>query len=213
MKDDFIREGIRGSLVVKDFVPATNIGKFDLKVEPHKKKITVVVKVFYRFIDNLQDQLTWTMSQKNDFKRDTRRVILEKWSNIYKIRCTKQSWEEFVMGIDFVIAEVSNPAYCRYVIEVKKLARYKSSGGINHGVVPHICGVNNFANEVDITKNQEQIFNYKEGLLRSGLRGLLPAGDGDFLTFSSDQHTLASGMKTYLDRFLSIVRASAPLMY
>ncbi|RJE78191.1 hypothetical protein BGP78_05740 [Pseudoalteromonas sp. MSK9-3] len=207
MKDDFIREGIRGSLVVKDFVPATNIGKFDLKVEPHKKKITVVVKVFYRFIDNLQDQLTWTMSQKNDFKRDTRRVILEKWSNIYKIRCTKQSWEEFVMGIDFVIAEVSNPAYCRYVIEVKKLARYKSSGGINHGVVPHVCGVNNFANEVDITKNQEQIFNYKEGLLRSGLRGLLPAGDGDFLTFSSDQHTLASGMKTYLDRFLSIVRA------
>ncbi|KAF7769908.1 hypothetical protein PCIT_a2832 [Pseudoalteromonas citrea] len=206
MKDDFIRDGIRGRLTVKDFVPATNIGKFDLKVSPHNKKITVIIKVFYRFIDNTQDQLSWTMTQKNEFKRNARRVILEKWSNMYKIRCTKQNWEEFVMDIDFVIAEVSNPAYCRYVIEVGKLARYKSSGGINHGVVPHVCGVNNFANDVDITKNQEQIFNYKEGLIRSGLRGLLPAGDGDYLTFSSNQHVVAPSMKTYLDRFLSIAR-------
>ncbi|MCL9780821.1 hypothetical protein M9194_05125 [Vibrio sp. S4M6] len=163
MKENFIREGIRGKLVVKDFVPATNIGKFDLKAEPHKKKITVVVKVFYRFLDNSQDQLTWTMSEKNDFKRNARRVILDKWANLYQIRCIKQNWEEFVMNINFVIAEVTNPAYCRYVVEVKKIARYKSSGGINHGVVPHVCGVNNFANEVDITKKQDRIFNYKAG--------------------------------------------------
>ncbi|RZG01133.1 hypothetical protein EXT48_17565 [Pseudoalteromonas sp. CO348] len=206
MKENFIRDGIRGNLVVKDFVPATKIGKFDLKVEPHKKKITVIVKIFYRFIDNTEDQLSWSMNEKNEFKRNARRVILEKWKNNYKIRCTKQNWEEFVMDINFVIAEVNNPAYCRYVVEVKKLARYKSSGGINHGVVPHVCDVNNFANEIDITKNQERIFNYKEGLLRSGLRGLLPAGDGDYITFSSDQHLLTTGIKTYLDRFLAIVR-------
>ncbi|MBQ4844577.1 hypothetical protein [Pseudoalteromonas sp. MMG005] len=206
MKDEFIRDGIRGNLVVKNFVPATNIGKFDLRVEPHKKKITVIVKVFYRFIDNTQDQLTWTMTQKSDFKRATRRAIIDKWSNNYKIRCIKPGWEEFVMNIDFVIAQVNNPAYCQYVIEVKKLARYKSSGGINHGVTPHVCGVNNFANEVDITKNQEYIFNYKEGLIRAGLRSLLPAGDGDYVTFSANQHILASSMKTYLDRFLAIVR-------
>ncbi|KJZ02695.1 MULTISPECIES: hypothetical protein [Pseudoalteromonas] len=206
MKENFIRDGIRGNLVVKDFVPATKIGKFDLKVEPHKKKITVIVKVFYRFVDNIEDQLTWSMNEKNEFKRNARRVILEKWANNYRIRCTKQNWEEFVMDINFVIAEVNNPAYCRYVIQVTKLARYKSSGGINHGVVPHVCGVNNFANEIDITKNQESIFNYKEGLIRAGLRSLLTEGDGDYITFSSDQHLLTTGIKTYLDRFLAIVR-------
>lgn len=208
LKAVFRRMGPLG-LKTTAFVPATGIGKFDASYDPAAKKLLITVKVCYEFTRDpaKKEELDWEDRplDKTEFKRDSKKSIESFWKNRYRIECTKDGWQEYYADVEVDLVEVPrDSAY--YIIKVAKLAKYKSSGGIDHGSVPHVCGVNNHANEVDVTKKTDQIFNYKEGLLRNHLRGLQPNGYGDYIPFAKNTHTVPSELSFSLGRWCTYVR-------
>ena len=154
------------TLTVKDFVPATGIGKFDLKYDPTQHRIDITVNLAYRFARDLQkpEQLAWDTAAELKFKQDAKPLIEQGWSGLYTLTCARPGWHDVFGDVYVTVNEVASDQ-AAYIVEVTRLGRYKSSGGIKHGVTPHVCHVNNFANDLDTSKNQEQLFSYKEGLI------------------------------------------------
>ncbi len=201
-------EGL-GNLNVVDFVPGTGIGKFDAHYLPSQHRLNIKVNFRYDWVQDLTkpEELPWPALDKTAFRNAAKPLIEDSWSGCYKLSCIKPGWTNFYADVHIDFNEVPTGQEA-YIVSVKKLALPLSSGGINHGVVPHVCGVNNWANEIDQTKKVDQIFNYKEGLLRNTLRGYGPAGkDGDFIPFDRNSRVLTQNMKLLLTKWANYVQA------
>lgn len=196
-----------GPFRATDFVPKTGIGKFDLTYDPRTRRIDVTVKVFHDFARDpaRPEELEWDAEAERAFRAAAKPLVEAGWSNLFSFVCTKPGWHD-VFGDVAVHYEEVPRADARYVVRVKRLARYKSSGGINHGQVPHVCDVNNFACDVDQTKRNEQAFNYKEGLIRGALRDLGAGGTGDFLPFAANTREVSAEGQMRLVRWIQKAR-------
>ncbi len=182
LKAVFMRNG---PYEVKNFVPATGIGKFDLRFDPTTNRIDVTVNFAYRFSRDPKqaEQIDWDSGEETRFRLAAKPLIESMWSDVYTITSAKPGWHDVhgTVRINFKEVTLDKAAY---IVDVMRLAKFKSSGGINHGVVPHVCGVNNFACDADTSKNQTSLFNYKEGLIRNHLRDMGVLGTGDYLPFA-----------------------------
>lgn len=209
----FIAAGQRGDLKVEAFVPATGIGKFDAVYSPQRNRLDINIKTSFAFQtkmgkgDNAENEVAWTDElEKQEFTRNAV-ACASAWNERYVIACSRPGWLNFHADV-FVNMVVVPPGQEYYVVKVHKIAKPKSSGGINHGAVPHECGVNNWANEVDGFKKADQIFNYKEGLLRARLQEGKADRSGDFVAFNANSTTLAADDVLRLRRFAQYMHAN-----
>lgn len=194
-KRQFLAAGLNNQLKTESFVPATGIGRFNALYLPAQNRINVTIKVRFWFnprIGGEDSELAWTDPEKLNFARDAKQIIETFWSQRYRLECVKPGWTDLRADVFVEVKEVRHGEE-DYLIKVKKIARYKSSGGIDHGQWPHICGVNNWANEIDTTKKVDQIFNFKEGIMREKLRESDGKKSGDFVRFGGDVRTLSPG--------------------
>lgn len=192
-KRQFLAAGRGNQLKTEGFVPATGIGRFDALYLPAQNRINITIKVRFWFNPRIGDndsELAWQDPEKVIFQREAKRIIEEFWSQRYRIECVKAGWTELRTDVFVEVKEVPHGKE-DYIVKVKKIARYKSSGGIDHGQWPHVCGVNNWANEIDASKKVDQIFNFKEAIFREKLRESDGRMSGDFVKFGADVRTLS----------------------
>lgn len=210
LKQHMLQEGDAGRLVLRNFVPKTGIGKFDARYDPRGKRLDVTVNFAYDFHRDRSkpEQALWTPLEQIEFRNKAKPLIEEGWSGRYQIACAKRGWTDLYADVFVHFNEVAEEA-AAYIVRVTRLRAFKSSGGIDHGEVPHVCGVNNFACEVDLTKSAANAFNYQEGLLRNYLRGLTGAGDGDFLPFAPGATELTPEVCSRLAKWIT---RSRPLL-
>ena len=198
-----------GPYTVKDFVPATGIGKFDLSYDPLSKRIDITVNFAYRFSRDVgkPEQLAWESGEETKFRLACKPLVESFWSQAYTITSAKPGWHDVFGDVHVKFNEVSL-SNAAYIVDVVRLGEFKSSGGINHGVVPHVCGVNNFACETDTAKNQSHLFNYKEGAIRNHLRDTGIAGTGDYLPFAKGSKDLSVEARLALVKWCGRVRGA-----
>lgn len=203
--------GLSGDLKLEAFVPATGIGKFDAVYSPHNNRLDITIKVMFDFVDDLspgQSEEKWTRIEQMKFISEAHSYAAA-WSERYLITCARPGWEKFFANV-FVKFELTPRTQQYYTVRVVKLRKYKSSGGIKHGETPHICEVNNWANQKDSAKSAEQLFNFKEGIYRGKLRDSLPDKSGDFVDFSANSKTLSTAEGLRLTRFANFINANRP---
>ncbi|MBY0410115.1 MAG: hypothetical protein K2Q97_08300 [Burkholderiaceae bacterium] len=203
--------GLSGDLKLEAFVPATGIGKFDAVYSPQNNRLDITIKVMFDFVDDLspgQSEEKWTRIEQMKFISEAHSYAAA-WSERYLITCARPGWEKFFANV-FVKFEMAPRTQQYYTVRVVKLRKYKSSGGIKHGETPHICEVNNWANQKDSTKSAEQLFNFKEGIYRGKLRDSLPDKSGDFVDFSANSKTLSTAEGLRLTRFANFINANRP---
>ncbi len=199
----FLREGAAGNLKIENFVPATGIGKFDARYNPNTNVLDVTVNFSYDFQRdrNKPKQLIWTPMDKIKFRRKAKDIIENGWGNKFRMVSEKPGWTEFSADVNIHFNEVEQGKDA-YRVNVIKIAKNKSSGGINHGVVPHVTNVNNFAVELDDTKEMELQFNFKEGLIVTKLKSFsTDKRTGDFIQFDANSITLSESDKRNLTAF------------
>ena len=205
LKAVFMRNG---PYQVQGFVPGTGIGKFDLKFDPTTNRIDVTVKFAYRFSQDLgkPEQIAWDSGEETRFRLAAKPLIESMWSDAYTITSARPGWHDVCGNVHIDFKEVALDQ-AAYIVAVMRLAKFKSSGGINHGVVPHLCGVNNFACDADTGKNQTQLFNYKEGIIRNHLRDMGIAGTGDYLPFAKGSKELSVESRLAIVKWCGKVRS------
>jgi hypothetical protein len=202
-KRQFMALGAAGQIKVTDFVPATGLGRFDATYDPNANRLDVRVKCSFDFIQK-PGTLAWDQQAQDDFRDMTEQKVEAFWKERYRIRCTKEGWDELYADVFVNLDEVPNGE--SYIIRVERIGAYKSSGGIDHNSFPHICGVNNFANDIDTTKKVNQLFNYKEGLLRETLRAGTSDGFGDYFAFDTNSTKLSSDVTWRLSLFATYAK-------
>lgn len=203
LKKHFVTTGDSGGLKVENFVPSTGIGRFDASYHPTNNRLDITVNASYDFTD-IGSDTPWLLSEQDQFKKDAKRLIEEGWSDRYLITCSKPGWLKFYARVNVNFNEVSKGRES-YIVRVIRLAKPKSSGGIDHGVFPHVCGVNNWANELDEFKRLDHLFNFAEGRIRGGLRDMTQLKDGDFFAFPANIHELSVDMRLRLAKFATLV--------
>lgn len=208
----FLGAGQTGKLALEAFVPATGIGKFDAAYSPQRNRLDVTIKARFDFVGvglgPKQSEEPWTPLAQMKFISDTLREVAE-WSEKYIITCSRPGWERFHANV-FVRMEIAKPGEEYYLVQVRNIKQFLSSGGIAHGVVPHVCMVNNWANEKDTTKAADQLFNFKEGIYRGKLRDSVPDKSGDFVEFSANSTTLSLADHLRLARFADFINSNRP---
>jgi hypothetical protein len=190
---------------LENFVPATGIGKFDLDFSDKKNRLDVTINFCYDFTKE-GSEVDWDLATEGKFRLAAKKQIEEFWSERYIITCAKKGRESLYADVFVNFNEVARDK-AAYIVKVARLARPKSSGGIDHGSVPHVCGVNNYANELDESKKLDQLFNYTEGLIRGRLRDMGGQKTGDFLVFPANSAELSMEMRLTLAKFCTYVNS------
>lgn len=205
----FLNAGQTGQLKTEAFVPATGIGKFDALYSPQNNRLDINIPTRFWFQEKIgkaehESELAWTVLEKTDFVKDAVKHAAS-WGGRYVLRCVKPGWNHLYANVHVNLLPVGHREEY-YVVKVRKLARFKSSGGINHGEVPHICGVNNHANALDESKRVDQIFNFKEGIFRAKLRESKPDRTGDYFEFGANSTTVTPEALLRLTRFATYLK-------
>lgn len=206
-------QGQSGNLAVESFVPATGIGKFDAVYSPEKNRLDVIIKARFDFVQDVgpgpqQSEEAWSRMEQMKFISDTHLQVAA-WSDRYLITCARPGWERFYATV-CVRMEIAEPGQEYYKVRVRKIKAPKSSGGIDHGTVPHVCQVNNWANAKDASKSAASLFNFKEGIFRGKLRDSLPDKSGDFIDFPANSTTLAAADSLRLAQFANFINSNRP---
>lgn len=203
-KRHFLAAGAAGDLKVEQFVPATGIGKFDAVYSPAQNRLDINIPTRFWFQEKIgtgttESEVPWTKLEQLRFIHKS--VELAKaWGGQYQLTCAKPGWLNFHATVHINLNPVGHGKEY-YIVKVRKLAKPKSSGGIDHGQAPHVCGVNNWACEVDQSKQVDQIFNFKEGLIRNRLRESKTDRSGDVIEFASNSTTLSTDERLRLAMF------------
>lgn len=207
-KRNFLEAGRLGELKVEQFTPATGIGKFDAVYSPQNNRLDITIPARFWFNprvskDPNDSELAWTEQEKQEYVRKAvERASV--WSERYIITCSKPGWLNFHANVHVTLKPVGHGQEY-YLVKVRKLALPKSSGGIDHGKIPHECLVNNWANEIDDSKRVDHIFNFKESLIRARLQESDLQRTGDFIAFGANSTTLATEDVLRLRRFMQYV--------
>lgn len=207
-KRAFLEAGRLNELKIEQFTPATGIGKFDAVYSPQNNLLDITIPARFWFnprvsADPADSEAAWTELEKQEFMRKAvERAAV--WSDRYIITCAKPGWLNFHANVRVTLKPVGH-AKEYYVVKVRKLVKPKSSGGIDHGKVPHECLVNNWANEIDDSKRVDQIFNFKEGLIRAKLQESDMHRTGDFVSFTANSTTIVPEDVLRLRRFMQYV--------
>lgn len=207
LKQHMLAASDRGELALQNFVPKTGIGKFDAKLDVRKHRLDITVNFAYDWVrdrGNPEHQI-WAPMDQIKFRQAAKPLIEKGWSELYTLTSAKPGWLDVFADVFVHFNEVDS-AQAAYIVRVTKLRQFKSSGGIDHGVTPHVCGVNQFACEVDTSKNAGQAFAYKEGIIRNFLRQTSPTGGGDFVPFEPNKTELDTQASLALAKWTTLAR-------
>lgn len=133
--------------VLKDHVPATGGGKFDVNFDPQSGEMVMTMRIHFNFEDSSAyatdavdpKDVVWTKSQKSDWTRKWVESVMGKWGNIPPIKCDKEAFTDVVARPRFNLVPVNRPDGAHYSLKISK-AFEKKKGGMRSG--GGISGVN-----------------------------------------------------------------------